>query len=248
MLLELFDIEPLKRFFDLIYDSANVVELKLDQDKMSISLLNNSHVAFYNLELAKDFFGDYEFRESESVLVYVEDFYKILKSSNKNDKLTLETQSNDAYLYCIFEREGNRRVFELPLAEDYGQSPVPPSIDYPTEFTIYLSELKQPVTDLDKIVKTDRFKMILKEDCLNVVAPSDAMTKYSNEILVDTDNKDSITSIYNIDYIGSLQKLSNISKECVIKIGDELPLTWIITSPDDLVKVSGLIAPIIEDQ
>ena len=246
MLLEIFDIEPLKKFFDLIYDSANVVELKLDQDKMSISLLNNSHVAFYNLELAKDFFGEYHFRKSESILVYVEDFYKILKSSNKSDTLTLET--DDAYLHCIFERDGNRRVFELPLAEDYGQSPVPPSIDYPTEFTIYLSELKQPVTDLDKIVKTDRFKMILKEDTLNVVAPTDSMTKYSNEILVDTDNKDSITSIYNIDYIGALQKLSNISKECVIKIGNGLPCTWIITSPDELVKVGGLIAPIIEEE
>ena len=28
--------------------------------KLSISLLNNSHVAFYSLEISKEFFGDYE--------------------------------------------------------------------------------------------------------------------------------------------------------------------------------------------
>ena len=29
MLLEIYDIEPLKNFFDVIYDSASVVEMKL---------------------------------------------------------------------------------------------------------------------------------------------------------------------------------------------------------------------------
>lgn len=245
MLLEIFDIEPLKRFFDLIFDSASVVELKLDTEKMSISLLNNSHVAFYNLVLSKEFFGDYQINGVESVLVFVEDFYKILKSSKKSDTLTLKT--DEANLVCVFEHEGNRRIFELPLAEDYGQSPTPPSIDYPTEFTINLDELKQPVEDLDKIVRTDKFKITLINDELSVIAPLDSMTKYNNILSVETNNLDTISSTYNIEYIKSLQKLSKISNKLLIKIGDELPLTWIITSPDDLVKVSGLVAPIIEE-
>jgi len=246
LLLEIFDIEPLKRFFDLIYDSANMVELKLDQEKMSISLLNNSHVAFYNLILKKDFFGEYTVDGAEVVSVYVEDFYKILKSSHKSDTLVLK--SDDAYLSCVFEHEGNRRVFELPLAEDFGGSPNPPSIDYPAEFEIRLVDLKQPVDDLDKIVKTDKFKMTLIQDELNVVAPTDAMTKYSNTILVETDNADTSSSTFNIDYISSLQKLSKISENVLIKIGNQLPCTWIIVSPDDLVEISGLIAPIIEEE
>ena len=246
MLLEILDIEPLKKFFDLIYDSANVVELKLDQEKMAISLLNNSHVAFYNLELARGFFGNYQIDGAESVLVFVEDFYKILKSSNKSDILTLQTDESN--LSCIFEHDGNRRVFELPLAEDYGDSPIPPAIDYPTEFTIYLNDLKQPVEDLDKIVKTDKFKMVVDNDELIVVAPLDAMTKYNNSIRVETDNDKVVSSTYNIDYIGSLQKLSKISDEVLIKIGEQMPCSWIIESPDNLVKVSGLVAPIIENE
>ena len=245
MLLEIYDIEPLKNFFDLIYDSASVVELKVRSENLSISLLNNSHVAFYNIIFDKAFFGEYGFRESERVLVFVEDFYKILKSASKNDTLVLET--NDSNLICVFEHDSNRRVFELPLAEDYGDSPVPPSIDYPTEFHINVSDLKQPCNDLDKIVKTDRFKIILDKDEFNVIAPTDAMTKYQNTILVDNEYTGKLSSIYNIQYISDLLKLSKISKEALFKLGDGLPLTWIMKSSDDLIEVSGLVAPIIEE-
>ncbi len=245
MLLEIFDIEPFKNFFDLIYDSAQIVELKVGSENLSISLLNNSHIAFYNVVFDKAFFGEYGFRESERVLVFVEDLYKILKSSHKDDTLLLET--NDSNLICVFEHDGNRRVFELPLAEDYGDTPIPPSIEYPTEVTLNVLDLKQPCTDLDKIIKTDRFKIVLDGEEFNVVAPSDAMTKYQNTIIVDNDYDGSLSSIYNIQYISDLLKLSKISKSVLLKIGDGVPLTWIMKSSDDLIEVSGLVAPIIED-
>lgn len=245
MLIEIFDIEPLKNFFNLIYDSATIVELKLDQEKLSISLLNNSHVAFYSLEIAREFFGDYSIQDNESILIFVEDFYKIIKTAKKDDVLLMK--SDDAYLDCTFEHDGNRRVFEIPLAEDYGDSPMLPMIDYPVDFVVSLSDLKQPCEDLDKIVKTDRFKMEVEKGFLNVVSPDDAMTKYENSIITDNDYERRVSSTFNIQYILSLQKLSKISKEVLFKVGDDIPLTWIMTSPDEMVKVSGLIAPIMQE-
>ena len=242
MLLEIYDIEPLKNFFDVIYDSASVVEMKLDSEKLLISLLNNSHIAFYNLEISKLFFGDYEIDGVENVLIFVEDFYKILKSANKNDTLYLET--NDSYLICKFENETNHRIFELPLAEEYGESPMPPSIEYDGVFNVSLDDLKQAVNDLSKIVKTDRFKMILNDATLNITAPSDVMTNYSNEIDLDTSVNGYVT--VNIDYISQILKLSKINKNVDLKVGDGIPLSWNMSSTDELVNISGLIAPIIE--
>ncbi len=244
MLLELSDITPLKNFFDIIYDTVQIIEMKLDQEKLSISLLNNSHVAFYSLEICKDFFINYQVDGVESILVFVEDFYKILKSSNKNDMLTLETTESN--LICIFERDTGRRVFELPLADDYGDTPIPPSIDYKGECTVLLSDLKEPVTDLDKIVKTDRFKILVSNNTLNVVAPSDSMTRYNLSINID-DTSDGYVTV-NVEYINQLLKLSKIDKEVTFHFGDGLPLSWNITSYDELVKVSGLIAPIISEE
>ena len=74
MKLEISDIEPIKNFFDVIYNDTSEVELKLDHEKLTINLLNKGHVAFYNLEISKDFFIKYD-TEVESVLVFVEYFY-----------------------------------------------------------------------------------------------------------------------------------------------------------------------------
>ena len=243
MLLEITDIVPLKTFFDIIYDSSSIIELRLDQFKCKISLLNNSHVAFYDVEYSKDFFNTYQVDDIESVLIFVEDFYKILKSATKDDIMTLST--NESNLIITFENKSNRRVFEIPLGDDYGQSPTPPSIDYNGSIMVSLDDLKAPVHDLDKIIKTDRFKMILNENVLKIISPSDSMTQYSQEIEVESNINGNV--IVNIDYISQLLKLNKVNKVVEFKIGNGIPLSWNITSPMEDVKMSGLIAPIIED-
>ena len=244
MFLTIYDIEPFKNFFDLIFDTTQIVEFKLNEEMLSISLLNNSHVAFYNAEFKKDFFEVYDVDGMESVLVFVDDFYKILKSSSKKDVLTLS--SEDASLICTFEHDGNRRVFELPLAEEYGDTPTPPSVPYDCEFQLELVDLKQPCVDLDKIIKTDKFKMITKDGSLFIVSPDDVMTKYSQELKIDSN--ESVQSIVNIDYISQLQKLNKISDVITLKLGTDKPVGWNIASVGELISIGGLIAPIFEEE
>ena len=56
MKLKISDINSWKNFFDLIFDSCSIVELKLDQDKCKMTVLNNGHVAYYDAEYSKEFF------------------------------------------------------------------------------------------------------------------------------------------------------------------------------------------------
>ena len=243
MRLEIYDIEPFQNFFNLIYDSATSIEMKLDQEKLSMTLLNNSHICFYSIEYDRAFFGDYEVDNVEHVIIDVEDFYKILKSANKKDTLTLE--SDDNYLTCIFEHDANRRVFELPLIDEMNENPLPPSIEYNGEFMVSLNDLKQPCVDLDKIVKTDKFKMRTGDYILKIISPSDSMTKYMQQIDIDSDIE--ATGIVNLNYILELQKLSKISGNVLLKIDDNKPVSWSMESADGLIKASGLIAPVIEE-
>lgn len=244
MLLEISDIEPLKNFFDVIYDSTTIIEMKLDQDAMTINLLNNGNVAFYNLTINKEFFIDYQIDDAESIFIFVEDFYKILKSSGKDEMLYLE--SNDSYLVCRFENGVNRRIFELPLADESNGCPVPPSIDYDGTFDVNLNDLKQSIQDLDKIVKTHKFIIHTQENMMNITAPTDSMTSYSHTISVDTDEICNV--IVDLKYMEQLLKLSKINKIVTFNMGSGLPLSWKIQSYDKLVNVSGLIAPIIEEE
>ncbi len=245
MMLRISDIDSWKNFFDLIFDSCTVVELKLDQNKCKMTVLDNGHVAFYDAEYSKEFFDVYDVNDLESILVYVEDFYKILKSAHKNDELILE--SDEETLKITLEHDGSHRVFELPLGDEFGSGVPPlPSIDYDATFDILLDDLKLPCSDLDKIVKTNKFTMMTDNDELSIVSPSDSLTRYCQKIMIDENV--SVKSVVDLKYIQQLLKLNKINKEIIFSIGGDVPVRWQIKSPLDDIIITGLIAPIIETE
>ena len=245
MLLKIYDIDSWKNFFDLIHDSTSSIMLELDQEKCSISVLNDSHVCFYMVEYSKYFFEEYDVDDKENIFIEVADFYPILKSARNGESLEITTHDN--MIKIILEKDLNRRVFEIPIAEDYGQSPVPPDVPTTIIFELPLKDLKQPCHDLDKICKTDRFKMTVSDEIFEVDSPVDSMTKYNQRMIVDNEGGSAECTI-NLRYIDDLQKLSKISEIVTFRIGNDMPLCWNISSPIGDVKVEGLIAPILDDE
>ena len=243
-MLEISDINSWKNFFDMIFDSSTIVELKLDQEKCKITLLNNSHIAFYDVEYTKDFFDVFDVDGVESVLIYVEDFYKILKSVKKDDVLILESDENT--LKVIFEHDGNRRLFELPQGEDYSDVPPLPSIEYEGTFILSIKDLEAPVNDLDSIIKTNKFTMITDSDELKIISPTESMTQYLQ--VINIDNTISNKVIVDLNYVKQLLKLKKISDIVEFSIGENKPLKWKVVSPFEDIKLTGLIAPIIEEE
>ena len=111
---------------------------------------------------------------------------------------------------------------------------------------VFLKDLKQPCVDLDKIIKTDRFKMITRQGELYIVSPNDSMTKYEQSIPIDADV--AACSIVNLHYINDLQKLSKINNNVELFIGDNIPVSWQIVDYSGVITVKGLIAPIMEEE
>jgi len=244
LILEVYDIVSFRTFFDVVYDTVSTIEFKLDPEKLKISLLNKAHTVFYDVEYDKEFFGDYVVDGAESVMIIADDLFKILKSASKNDTLIME--SNEDYLICKFESEnGNHRIFELPLALDEYNSPTPPVIDCDYSFPILLEDLKQSSTDLDKIVgsKNMRFKLVGSD--LSILAGTDAMTNYVHTLEVEEDGNAEVT--VSLEYINELLKFNKLNKVVELKIGDNIPLQYHITTPDELIRVDGLIAPIMSE-
>ena len=88
--------------------------------------------------------------------------------------------------------------------------------------------------------------MIASDDTLCVVSPKDSMTKYTQNIGINSIGSASTTVA--LKYIDELQKLKKIDEMVKFGMGDDVPLTWSVISVDEYVKVGGLIAPIIEDE
>ena len=240
----MFDIVPFKSFIDLVVDSTKTIELMFNQNELTVSLLNNSHVCFYDAVFKKEFFDYYKVDGAESIVVDTGDLFKILKSSKATDELQME--SDDAHLLMRFEsKDGNRRIFELPLIDLEYESPKPPQVPHDLDFLVEISKLIQCSSDLDKIVNTDRFKFVVSDDGVSVTAPDDSMTGYRCE-LDETIIGDCSVNV-NTSYVSGLNKLSKVNGIVELGLGSNVPLSWKISSKTEDVVFKGLIAPIIED-
>lgn len=244
MKVELYDYTPLKLFIDLIHDESSSINLLFDAEGLKINLLNKPKTCFYNLFIDRNGFGDYDVN-TESYTIDSEDLFNVLKSASKNELLTLSSKENSSLLVCKFGDVDTHRVFEFPLVDSVEDVPPVPSINYNGGFDLKLDDLKKSCDDLSRIIKTDDMRFQLADNILNIVSPTDFLMNYHNQIHIDSDLK--AKTAISINYLMGLTKLGKLSEIIHLELGDNLPLSWSMSSVDENIKFSGLIAPILED-
>ena len=244
MILGIDNFEQFKIFFDVIYDITEYVELQLFKDKVMCSILDKAHTRFMTATYQKEFFSVYEVDEAESVTLFAEDLHKIIKSVNKVDSVTMETNEN--YMVCKVESvNGNFRAFEFVLPSEHIESPQPPSISMPIRFDLNLSVLYQGCKDLGFIGSREiQFDII--DGTLVVTAGIEVSTKYSSTIRINPIGDGVVSSRYTLDYIEQLLKFEKINKTVEFKMGDNYPLLYSFKDDAMGVEVNGLIAPRLE--
>ena len=238
------NFEQFKIFFDVVFDVTDLIELQLFESHMVCSILDKAHTRFMSVDYTADFFAYYEVYGAESVTIFADDMNKVIKSANKIDTVTLETNEN--YLICKIEsRNGNSRVFEFVLPAETIQSPNPPSISLPVSFKLDLDDLKQGIKDL-KIVGSSEIKFVACEDTLNILAGIEVSTNYCYNLSINNDVEDNISSRFSLEYIEQLLKFNKISKTVDLELGENHPLLYKFEDDVMGVKVNGMIAPRLE--
>lgn len=240
------NIEQFKVFFDVVYDmSSEILELQLFPERLVCAILDRSRSRFFHVEYDIDFFENYDVTEFQSIVVYVDDLYKLLKSTNKTDVLMLEV--NDPYLVAkIVSKNGNSRVFEFVLPSDFVDSPTPPHADFPSEFEVDVGGLKQSVKDIN-LIGSDLFTFVVNDDKLTAKTDESVVTNYASEMEINPFRKAEVSSSFTLDYIAQMLKFEKINKTVKIKMGQDLPVFY--TFEDDImgVRVDGMIAPRISE-
>lgn len=239
MILEISDVEVFRIFFDVILEDTDTVELKCDSDSVRVSLLSSDHVSFYEVVYDNTFFDVYDIDGVEVISLFVDDLYKILKTASKNDILTLT--SDGTKVTAKFEHDGNTRVFELVQAENFTDSPNPPSINSTAVARLSINDLNQTLKDLD-IIKTGSVELRC-DDGLVMNTYGGSAFEYEHRIICDVEGEGS--AYFTTDYLKKISKFKKIDETVEFRWGDTMPLSW--TVHDNWVTVSGLIAPRIEE-
>ena len=238
MILGVSNIEIFRVFFDVVMEYRDTVELFANEVGVKVSILSNNHSCFYEVFYDKDFFDIFEVEGNEVVSLFIDDLHTILKSASKNECMTLSTDDN--FVHLKFEKDGNRRVFELVQAQSFNDTPAMPSIDLNCCFDIDIANLERSFKDIE-LVKTNGVSMVKKGDDLILGTDETAQTNYSHTIKVYGEG-DAVAR-YSVNYLNDLVKFKKISSEITIEFSDDMPFVW--TCERDGVKVKGLIAPLM---
>lgn len=243
------NIEQFKTFFDVVSDvSSELVELQLFPDRMTCSILDRAKTRFYHVNFDDDFFDVYVIDDVTSIVVFVDDFNKLLKSVNKKDTLYLEV--NDPYLIGKIESEnGNSRIFEFVLPSDFVDSPAPPHIDLPAIIECEVGDLEQSAKDMD-LIGSDLYKFIVNNDKLTLMPSDEISTKYANTLDVELENplSETISCAISLDYIVQMLKFKKINTKVKLKIGTDMPLFYVFEDILMGVTITGMIAPRISEE
>ncbi|MDR0911556.1 MAG: proliferating cell nuclear antigen (pcna) [Methanobrevibacter sp.] len=239
---ELSDPNILKTSFDAISSIVDEVQIQTDSEGLRLDALDRGHITFVHLELKASLFDEYVCDEPEKINLDTEEFMKVLKRSKSDDRVLLSVDTGN--LIITFEGEA-KRTFKIRLIDmDYDQTN-PPAIEYPTEFDIPFSLLKNSIGDVELV--SDKITLSVDNDKFRAYSEGefgDAKIEFVHGEKIDTD----ATSVFSLEKISEMLKADKFSDIATLNLGNDMPLTLKLKMISEDGELSFLLAPRVETE
>ncbi|GAB6055370.1 proliferating cell nuclear antigen (pcna) [Methanobacterium alkalithermotolerans] len=237
---ELSDPNILKTSFDAISSIVDEVQIQTDSEGMRLDALDRSHITFVHLELKASLFDEYLCDEPEKINVDTEELMKVLKRSKSDDRVYMSLDEGNFII--TFEGEAKRR-FKIRLIDIEYEAPSPPQLEYPTQFEVPFSLLKDSIQDID--IFSDKIAMMVDADKFIASAEGefgDANVEYLHGEKIESEAR----SVFSLEKIKEMLKADKFSDIATINLGDDMPLNLKLKMVADEGELSFLLAPRIE--
>jgi proliferating cell nuclear antigen len=232
----------LKTSFNAIASIVGEVQILASKDGLTLDALDKSHIVFVHLELKPDLFDEYKVDELMKVNVDTYELINVLKRAGKDD--TIELGADEDYLTLIFDGEA-RTTFKIYLIDMEYESPSPPELDYSVEVELPFLLLKDAVKDVGIIAN----KVIFNVDTDKVIISGEGeFGDVRKEYVHGEEVKEEVVVMGSLENIKEVTRADKFSDTVVLKLGNELPLNFILKMPSDEGELSFLIAPRIESE
>ena len=218
------------------------MQIQTDSEGFRLDALDRSHITFVHLELKSSLFDEYICDEPEKINIDTDELMKVLKRSKANDRVLMSLDEGNLILTFVGEAT---RTFKIRLIDIEYDSPAPPSLDYPTEFEIPFTLLKDSIQDMD--IFSDKITLMVDQENFYASAEGefgDANIEYLHGEKIDT----KVKSIFSLEKIREMLKADKFSEIATIGLGDDMPLTLTFKRVADDGELSFLLAPRIESE
>ena len=239
--LELADNSIFKNAFDSISSIVDEVTFTADSEALHLRCLDKSHITFITLELAKTVFDEFECDVPEKMSIDCNDFNQILKKCKSDD--ILQITAEDSNLLIVFQGDAKRK-FTLPFIDLAYDNPQPPQLTHPANITISSALLKDYINDMRFF--SDKLSFIVDENYFKVA--TDGQKGSAETEYLHGENIGSVeVAMFSIPKLQEIMKAHKFAKECIVSIGEDMPVKVNFTLPTGDGKLEYLLAPRLDD-
>ena len=229
---------------------GNIVEDAMficNADEVTFRGMDAAHVALLDVSFPKRSFESLK-ADASMFGIKIEDFKNVLAAASADDKVTLSIEGKDK-LSITFSGSLDMK-YNLKLLEGREVNTPVPKIEAVSKIKISPDALTRVISNIEKIsehVTIDSNAKRVQFSGKGDIGDAKIDVLKDNSDLVELDVKESVSSVYNIEYLTQLVR--TIGKSCNnigIEYGSQTPIKLLFEMPS-MIQVSYYLAPRIEN-
>jgi proliferating cell nuclear antigen PCNA len=231
----LFEIQDNKKceifiyIFNHLKHFTDKINMNLDEDKMYIQGMDNSHICVYELTIKSTWFDKWDVKETHNYGILLPMFNKILQicSDKQSIRIHSESDENLHIEYYSNEKGEFNKFLEMPLLElDVDMLHIPDT-DYQVDIEMNSKKFKSVIDELSNFNETlditcDETELVLEssssEGNMKVVIHIDDI-----ELLAVEEGK-KVKASFGIKYIAQMCQFYKLASACAIYITEDIPI------------------------
>jgi proliferating cell nuclear antigen len=217
-------IEALK---ELLTDTV----IEFTKTGIKIITTDTSHVILIHLKLYSDKFEYYHCDKDVKIGINMLNFYKVIKTINSNDTLTLFMNRNDNNKLGIRIENGeknNKTTFEINLIELDNMAYEIPPVEFNSVITMPSSDFQKIVRDMHNIADYVEIKNANNEfilSCEGDFCKQETILSDNDFVNIKSENNaEIIQGVFSLKYLFLFSKCTNLSNHVQIFMKNDYPV------------------------
>lgn len=219
-------IEALK---ELLTDTV----LEINDTGIKIVTMDNAHVILVHLKLHAEKFEYYECKKPISIGINMLNFYKIIKTINNNDILSLFVYEDDLNHLGVKLENGEKNTkttYKINLLDLSNENFEIPEVTFNSVVTLPASDFQKITRDMNNLAEFVEIKNVNNEIILtcdgDFCSQETVLSDKENEsIQITSENKDDIIQgNFSLKYLVLFTKCTNLSNTVELYLKNDYPL------------------------
>jgi proliferating cell nuclear antigen len=237
-------MEVLRELVEVISTLVSEVKLTISKDGIDVKAVDPSHVAMLVLKINKGAFEEFT-GESTEIGVDVEKLKEVLRLSKPGDLIDLQYDGGKNRLIIHV----GKVTRHMSVVDPAGiTDPKVPNVSPPGIAVVKMEELRQGIRGSESI--SDHVTIILEADGFTMHSEGETDRvdmKLPKEGMARLEVKESVKSMYPLDFFSSMVKSITTSEEVTLHVGNEYPLKIEFSLAGGKGEGRFLLAPRVEE-